>query len=107
MATLLIRILVTFFFIWSGSNLQAGTTGKIKGRVTDINNQSLVGVNIVLDGTSLGAAADEDGRYYILNVPPGSYTVVFSMIGYKTLKVKMSGFNPILRLNSMPLWKKP
>lgn len=84
----IVRVLVTILLVWSGSYLQAGTTGKIKGLVVDTNDQPLVGVNIVLEGTFLGAAADEDGRYYVMNVPPGSYTVVFTMIGYKTLRVE-------------------
>jgi len=62
----------------------AGTTGKIIGRVVDKDTgDPLPGVNIVIEGTTLGAAADEKGNYVILNVPPGTYTLKASMIGYK------------------------
>ena len=48
-----------------------GTTGKISGQITDSNtNQALVGVNVILVGTSLGSATNSDGYYHILNVPP-------------------------------------
>ncbi len=66
----------------------AGTTGKITGTVIDKETKEpLPGVNIVLEGTTMGAATDENGSYFILNVPPGMYTVVASMIGYQVEKV--------------------
>ncbi|HYQ86656.1 MAG TPA: TonB-dependent receptor [Bacteroidota bacterium] len=61
----------------------AGTTGKIAGHVTDgQTKEALAGVNVVIEGTSLGAATDVEGYYAILNVPPGRYTVTASAIGY-------------------------
>ncbi len=69
------------------SFLFAGTTGKIVGKVTDAETgQPLVGVNIIVEGTNMGAAADLSGNYIILNVPPGTYALKASMIGYKTLR---------------------
>lgn len=70
------------------SFLRGGTTGKLKGRVTDPEGESLPGANVIVEGTSLGAAADNRGEYYILNLPPGPHTVSFSMIGYTTLNVE-------------------
>jgi outer membrane receptor protein involved in Fe transport len=65
----------------------AGTTGKIRGRVIDKESgEPLIGANIVVEGTMLGAAAGPDGEYVILNVPPGTYTLVASMIGYQTVR---------------------
>ncbi|MDQ7053707.1 MAG: TonB-dependent receptor [candidate division KSB1 bacterium] len=63
----------------------AGTTGKIAGYVRDAESGSgLPGVNVVVEGTDLGAATDANGYYVILNVPPGHYNVSFRMIGYAT-----------------------
>jgi len=63
--------------------LQAGTTGKIAGVVKDAaNGEPLPGVNVFLEGTTLGAATDENGFYYIINVPPGDYTLKIDYIGY-------------------------
>lgn len=63
----------------------SATTGKISGRVTDENSgQPLSGVNIIVEGTTLGSFSDENGYYVILNVPPDDYRVKFSMIGYGT-----------------------
>ena len=70
------------------SGLFAGTTGKIAGRITDERDGTpLAGVNVVLEGTTIGAATDFDGYYSILNIPPGTYTVNVYMIGYSTYSV--------------------
>ncbi|MDP6170134.1 MAG: carboxypeptidase-like regulatory domain-containing protein, partial [Candidatus Marinimicrobia bacterium] len=64
----------------------SGTTGKISGRVTSKETgEPLIGANVMVDGTPLGAATDTEGNYYILQVPPGSYDVKFTMIGHRTL----------------------
>ncbi len=66
----------------------AGTTGKIAGEVKDKSTgQPLPGVNIVLEGTTIGAATDLSGRYYILLIAPGTYNVVATMIGYQPVKI--------------------
>ena len=63
--------------------LTAGQTGKIAGRVTDSGSgEPLVGCNVLISGTSSGAATDANGEYFIINLTPGSYVVEFSMIGY-------------------------
>lgn len=66
----------------------AGVAGKIVGKVTDkTSGESLPGANIIIVGTTLGAAADQNGEYIILNVPPGRYDLEASMIGYAKMKV--------------------
>ncbi len=67
------------------SLLTAGIGGKLSGIVKNDQGESLIGVNIMIASTDLGTATDEDGNYYILNIPPGTYDVQFSSIGYKTL----------------------
>ncbi len=67
--------------------LMAGNTGKIAGKVTDLNGEPLPGANIILLNTTLGAAADLQGNYVILNVPPGTYELKASMIGYQSVVV--------------------
>lgn len=72
----------------------AGTTGKLTGKVTDATtNEPLIGTNVVVVGTNLGAAADVEGNYFILNIPPGTYQVKATQIGYSSttiLNVKIS-----------------
>jgi outer membrane receptor protein involved in Fe transport len=64
-------------------------TGKIAGRVTDTNTgEALPYVNVVIDGTSVGAATDLDGYYSILNIAPGTYNLKVSAIGYSPLRIE-------------------
>ncbi len=69
--------------------LYAGTTGKLTGKVTDKKTgEPLPFVNITLEGTTIGAATDMDGKYVILNIPPGRYNVKFQYIGFQTKVVQ-------------------
>ncbi|MGE5683245.1 MAG: TonB-dependent receptor [Bacillota bacterium] len=71
------------------SNTFGQSTGKIMGKVVDKNTGEPVSfANIVVEGTSLGAASDEEGKYVILNIPPGVYSVTASYIGYQKTTVK-------------------
>ena len=74
--------------ILSSPQLPAGTTGKISGKVTDRGGQPLAGANVFVLGTKLGGAADLDGYYSILNIPPGGYDVQFRSVGYRIYTVK-------------------
>lgn len=61
----------------------AGTTGKIAGTVKDSQTgEAIIGANIIIEGTTLGAATNIDGYYVILNVPPGNYNMIASAVGY-------------------------
>ncbi len=61
----------------------AGNTGKIAGVVKDSQTgEMLIGVNVVIEGTSMGAATNIDGFYAILNIPPGKYNLVASAVGF-------------------------
>jgi len=65
------------------SSLWGQTTGKISGTVKDVDTESpLPGANIIVEGTSKGAAADELGRFYIINLTPGRYNLRIDMIGF-------------------------
>ena len=51
----------------------------ISGYVTDTKSeQSLIGANIYIEGTSLGSATDEKGYYKITSVKEGTYTIKVS-----------------------------
>ncbi|MDW7679807.1 MAG: TonB-dependent receptor [bacterium] len=78
-------ILLVMIFSLISCWAYAGQTGKIAGKVIDKSNgEALVGVNIIIRGTTIGAASDLQGDFIILNVPPGSYSLLASMIGYQT-----------------------
>jgi hypothetical protein len=61
----------------------AGITGKISGVITDASTREpLPAVNVVIEGTTLGGATDNDGHFFIINIPPGTYSLQASMVGY-------------------------
>jgi hypothetical protein len=56
---------------------------KIQGKVYDEGTgEALIGANVIILNTNIGAATNIDGEYFILNVPVGTYEVQASMIGY-------------------------
>ncbi|GIR89129.1 MAG: hypothetical protein CM15mP87_06210 [Candidatus Neomarinimicrobiota bacterium] len=61
----------------------AGTDGTIRGRVTDEESMELPGATIYLPELGIGAAADPEGNFIILNIPVGKYDVVVQMVGYQ------------------------
>ena len=80
---------VVFSLLFTATTLAlAGTTGKIAGEVKDSQTgEPVVGANVIIEGTALGAATNLEGYFVILNIAPGKYNVVASAIGYnkKTL----------------------
>ena len=71
------------------ATLLAGTTGKISGMVTEkASGQALPGVNVVVVGTTLGAATNPDGQYTILDLPPAIYRLQVTLIGYRKVIVE-------------------
>ncbi|QXD15618.1 TonB-dependent receptor [Rhodocaloribacter litoris] len=80
---------VAFCLLWLLAPAVAFGQGKIAGRVTDAaTGEPLVGVNVLIDGTTQGTVTDADGNYILLNVRPGEYTLVFSYIGFQTHRVE-------------------
>ena len=74
----LVALVVLVSFAWTQ------TTGKIRGTVSSSDGQALAGANVIVDGTSKGAATDADGGFTILNVEAGTYSVTASYIGYQS-----------------------
>ncbi len=82
----LVAALVLFF----GVSLPAyAQTGSVAGTVVDAETgESLIGANVILQGTSVGSTTDLDGRYVIRNVESGRYDLVFSYVGYTAATVR-------------------
>jgi outer membrane receptor for ferrienterochelin and colicin len=82
---------LTILFLFFSSlffNLTA-QSGKIAGKVTDATNgEAIPFVNILIEGTTMGSASNIDGEYFIINIPPGIYSVRASAIGYNAVTVQ-------------------
>ena len=76
------------FCCFSLTTVFAQQTTEVRGRVTDENKQPLIGVDVVLEGTSIGVSTNDKGFYELRNVPVGKQTIVFSYLGFQTLKIR-------------------
>jgi hypothetical protein len=71
------------------STAGAADTGTIEGLIVDAETgDAALGVNVMLQGTPLGASTDLDGHYRVANVPAGSYTLTVTALGYSKLTVQ-------------------
>ncbi len=75
-----------FCLVFAICFVAASGMGRIQGRVTDNSSGDiLIGVNVVLENTELGASTDENGVYVIPFVPVGTYGITASYIGYSPM----------------------
>ena len=78
-----VKLLIFLFMFMMSSSLALAQNGKISGTVTDNSSgDPLPGVNVVIEGTTIGSVTDADGNYIILNVRPGNYSIRATFIGY-------------------------
>ena len=74
---------LTFFALNIG---MAQNVGKISGVLKDVETgELLVGCNVTILETNLGAVSDPDGTFFILNIPPGKYNIQASLVGYQRM----------------------
>ena len=73
------------------SFLISGTDGTIRGKILDIEGNTLPGAQVYITELGVGTMADPDGIYLLLNIQVGEYDVTASMIGYSTQIVTSVG----------------
>ncbi|MEW6750289.1 MAG: TonB-dependent receptor [Candidatus Latescibacterota bacterium] len=84
MSTVLAAVLVI-----SASAVWGAVAGKLAGVVKDAQTgDPLPNANIVLVDSKLGTVSDEKGRFFVLNVPPGTYSVRVTYIGYTAYQLE-------------------
>ena len=84
------RKFFVLFVLFTTAFLNAQNTGSIAGKLTDkeYNDEPLAFANVLIKGTIKGTTSDFDGLYTIENLAPGTYTLVFSFVGYETTEIK-------------------
>lgn len=86
----IIRFLLVIISSLSVS-IGAAQTGSIKGNILDKkSSKPIMFTNVFLKGKSIGATTDENGFYLISKIPPGTYTLMVTAVGYDTLREKVS-----------------
>jgi len=68
----------------------AGLYGTLSGKVTDDKGKPVVGATVRVQGTTRGAFVKADGKYIVVNIPAGTYTVVFKAVNFKDFKATVS-----------------
>lgn len=73
----------------AGSSVHSQETGTISGKILDkSNNEPLIGANVLVVGTKMGAISDLDGNFMLKNILPGTYQLRFSFISYQAVLVE-------------------
>jgi len=89
--SLAVFFIVNFLPTFSQTNQIPKSYGKVKGNIYDAKtNEDLVGVNVYILNTTLGAASNTAGNFEITNLPVGEHTIVASMIGYNPERREVS-----------------
>lgn len=71
------------------NSLSFAQTGNIKGVVRDSRtNETIIGANVVIEGTTTGASTHIDGSYQILNLVPGNYNLVVTFVSYHRQRIE-------------------
>jgi hypothetical protein len=79
-------ILILVLSIAAGAQLMAQSTANVRGFVyTKDDGEPVLFTNVYMKGTTIGASTDINGFFSITKVPPGTYTLVISYLGYDTL----------------------
>jgi hypothetical protein len=65
-----------------------GTTGKVQGTVLDPTGQPIANAQVFVLGTSFAALTNDDGFYFINNVPAGSFSMRAQFIGYQPAQIE-------------------
>ena len=87
--------LIYLFIFLISVTTKHGQSATLKGVVSDsLSGNTLIGANVFISGTSLGAATDDEGAFIIKNITPGSYNIKVSYIGYKSVEAEFDLSEP-------------
>lgn len=78
--------IIIFSILITSLGIAQEINSSIYGRVIDkLTKEPLIGANIIIPGTDFGAATNIDGEYKIANIPPNTYQVRASVVGYNSV----------------------
>src|SRR3954469_21454939 len=83
-------VLVFMLLLFAGIPAAFAQNRTVSGKVSDANGTGMMGVNILVKGTSVGTVSNADGLFSI-NVPETAKSLVFSYIGFASQEVDLSG----------------
>lgn len=78
---------IAMILVWSSSSF--AQNGSIEGILRDaVTNETLIGANVLIEGTTTGSTTDIDGKYLIKDIRPGRVNISVSYVGYQPLLIK-------------------
>ena len=88
MQKVFLLFIIAALFLTTSNLTYSQSTGKIMGKVSDVStDEGIPFANVLIEGTTIGAASDVEGNFVILNIPPGVYKVTASYIGYQKVTI--------------------
>lgn len=81
--------LVTLFFAFGFAKIQA-QTGNVQGTISDENGIYVPGATVQITTLSKGAVTNFDGRFTLVGIPEGNYTLQISYLGYADVEQEVS-----------------
>ncbi len=84
-------VTIMFILMFVGVQLaSAQTRGGVKGILKDAQSgEVLMFASVSLKGTTSGTITEEDGSYELLNIKPGTYTLVFGYLSYRSIELEL------------------
>ena len=79
MKSLFILLLITFFTLSAFSQ-----TGKLTAKITDTESNAIPFTSVLLTEINQSVVTDDNGNYTFQNIPYGTYTITFKMVGFTT-----------------------
>ncbi len=86
----MLKFLFNFIAIFGIVSFSMAQTSTVKGKIVDLSNENLLGVNAIIKNSSKGAQSNKDGLFEISNLENGEYVVYISYVGYKTKEIAFS-----------------
>lgn len=83
------RVMLILSCLFLSIGFIVAQTTRINGTVVDSNGEPVISASVVVKGTTIGTVTDLDGKFSI-NVPEGNKTLVFTLVGMKTVEARAS-----------------
>ncbi len=79
-----LAVVLSTFLLAPNEQIRASETGLVTGVVTDSETgEPLPGAPVKLAGSNIGTTTDANGRYFLLNIRPGTYDLQYRYVGYR------------------------
>lgn len=88
--TRILRSILPILLVLLIANFASAQTAEVRGSVVDMQGRPLPSVNVILIGTTYGAATDAQGEFRIQRVPVGNYRITASMLGFERSSQEVS-----------------